>query len=163
MPCPNTPWFLAYHYLRRHPVHEARFTILCVHDHAQDEIVPRLEIGREFGVRPTRYPDDSAHCFDGRIAAPEMMLRPIHSRGAGPSFESDGQDIESVVADDASTDHTTDIVAAYAASDPRIRLIRRQSASGCPLCARNDGLRAARGEYVALLDADDVSLTTRLA
>ncbi len=73
------------------------------------------------------------------------------------------RDIEIIVVDDASTDHTADVAAAHAAADPRIRLIRRQSASGRPSCARNDGLRAARGEYVALLDADDVSLPTRLA
>lgn len=72
-------------------------------------------------------------------------------------------DFEIVVVDDASTDATGPIVKAYADRDPRIRLISRSTASGRPACARNEGLRAARGRYIALLDGDDIAIPTRLA
>lgn len=71
-------------------------------------------------------------------------------------------DIEIVVIDDGSTDDTAQIVDAHARRDPRVRVIHRDVASGRPACARNDGLRAARGEYIALLDADDVATPDRL-
>jgi len=70
--------------------------------------------------------------------------------------------IEIIVVDDKSTDGTARIAEEYAAGDTRIRVIRRESASGRPACARNDGLRVARGEYIALLDADDIATPDRL-
>jgi glycosyltransferase involved in cell wall biosynthesis len=69
-------------------------------------------------------------------------------------------DWELLVVDDASTDDTPEIVERYAARDPRVRLIRR-STSGGPYVAANHGLRAARGRYLARLDADDIALPDR--
>jgi glycosyltransferase involved in cell wall biosynthesis len=70
-------------------------------------------------------------------------------------------DWELLVVDDGSTDDTVAIVEGAAASDERVRLVRR-SASGGPYAAANEGLRHARGRYVARLDADDVSVPHRL-
>jgi len=72
-------------------------------------------------------------------------------------------DIEIIVVDDGSIDQTANVAAAYAKVDPRVHLIRRESASGRPSCARNDGIKMARGRYLAMHDADDISLPTRLA
>ncbi len=62
--------------------------------------------------------------------------------------------IEIIVVDDASTDDTTAIVERLAAQDTRLRLVRLAQ-NGGPGVARNAGLDAASGEWVALLDADD--------
>lgn len=65
---------------------------------------------------------------------------------------------EVLVVDDGSTDETPDVVRAF--GDP-VRVIRQDNAG--PAVARNRGLREARGEFVALLDSDDVWLPGKLA
>lgn len=62
--------------------------------------------------------------------------------------------IEIIVVDDASTDGTAAVVEDLAARDARVRLLR-MARNGGPGAARNAGLAAAGGEWVALLDADD--------
>jgi glycosyltransferase involved in cell wall biosynthesis len=61
--------------------------------------------------------------------------------------------IEVIVVDDGSSDATSAIVKEFAARDARIRLVQ-QSNAGVG-AARNTGIRKARGEYIAPLDADD--------
>ena len=68
-------------------------------------------------------------------------------------------DFELLVIDDASHDDTAGIAASY--DDPRVRLVRLPRNVGAG-AARNEGLRAARGALVAILDADDVSYPARL-
>jgi succinoglycan biosynthesis protein ExoO len=63
-------------------------------------------------------------------------------------------DFQLVIADDKSTDRTSDIVAGYAAADKRIRHIRLPQNLG-PGGARNAALEAATGAWIAVLDADD--------
>lgn len=59
--------------------------------------------------------------------------------------------VELIVIDDGSTDSSPKILAE--ASDPRIRVLSQPNQGVCS--ARNAGLRAAHGEYIAFLDADD--------
>ncbi|MHC1789650.1 glycosyltransferase family 2 protein [Solidesulfovibrio sp.] len=68
--------------------------------------------------------------------------------------------LEVVVVDDASTDDTLAVLAAV--DDPRLRVIRRDTPGGVS-AARNTGLAAVRGAYVALLDSDDVWLPRKTA
>jgi len=68
-------------------------------------------------------------------------------------------DFELIVVDDASTDGTRAVLDSY--SDPRIRALYNASNLGQSV-SRNKAIAAARGKYVAVLDADDIALPTRL-
>jgi glycosyltransferase involved in cell wall biosynthesis len=67
-------------------------------------------------------------------------------------------DFEVIVVNDGSTDGTAAILEHYG---NRIRVVKRER-GGCS-AAWNTGIRAARGEYLAFLDADDVWLPDKLA
>lgn len=70
-------------------------------------------------------------------------------------------DLELVIIDDGSTDHSPAIGAEAARRDARVTLIRqRQAGVGAAL---NRGLSVARGRFIARMDADDVSHPDRLA
>lgn len=60
-------------------------------------------------------------------------------------------DFELLIIDDGSTDGGGAIAASY--PDTRIRVIHQQNRGVC--AARNRGIQEAKGEYIALLDADD--------
>jgi succinoglycan biosynthesis protein ExoO len=67
--------------------------------------------------------------------------------------------VEVIVVDDASSDDTRDIVAAL--DDPRVRILHLETNVGTGL-ARNAGIAAASGEWIAMLDADDRWAARRL-
>jgi GT2 family glycosyltransferase len=69
-------------------------------------------------------------------------------------------DFELIVVDDGSTDRTPEILAEAAGGDERIRMIRQPQ--GGVSRARNRGCTDAAGKYLAILDADDVAMPTRL-
>jgi succinoglycan biosynthesis protein ExoO len=71
-------------------------------------------------------------------------------------------ELELIVVDDASTDASVAIVEDAAARDRRVRLIVQPNNAG-PGAARNRGLAAARGRYVAVFDSDDLMAPDRLA
>lgn len=62
-------------------------------------------------------------------------------------------DWEAVIVDDGSTDATAAIAASAAADDSRIRLLSEPHRGAS--AARNAGIRAARGDWLLFLDADD--------
>ena len=71
------------------------------------------------------------------------------------------EDFEIVVVDDGSTDHTAQIIAELSDANPgRIRLTRQQNSGQIKAVGR--ARAEARGELLALLDADDVWLPTKL-
>lgn len=68
---------------------------------------------------------------------------------------------ELIIIDDCSQDSTARIVREYAESDPRLKLIQSKKNVG-PATARNIGIEAATGGYLALLDSDDLWLPEKL-
>lgn len=71
------------------------------------------------------------------------------------------QSIEIIVVDDASTDASAETVRRVARQDDRVRLLRRQI-NGGPAAARNMGLAAAAGRWIAVMDSDDLMHPARL-
>jgi teichuronic acid biosynthesis glycosyltransferase TuaG len=63
-------------------------------------------------------------------------------------------DWEMLIVDDGSTDGSRALAERFAAADPRIRLLDSAENRG-PAAARNAGIRAAHGRFIAFLDADD--------
>jgi glycosyltransferase involved in cell wall biosynthesis len=91
---------------------------------------------------------------------------PVYNRAryVGPAIESIlGQsytDFEILLVDDGSTDESVEVMRSY--GEPRVRVVENKKNLGLPY-TRNRGLELAQGEYIALLDSDDLSLPDRLA
>ena len=87
------------------------------------------------------------------------VVIPAHNQAAylGGAIDSVLQqsyaNLELIVVNDASPDHTNAVVARY--DDTRLKLILHEENQGLP-AARNSGMRIASGELIALLDADDL-------
>jgi glycosyltransferase involved in cell wall biosynthesis len=71
-------------------------------------------------------------------------------------------DIEIIVSDDASSDGSLDIVRRLMREDRRIRLVQSERNAG-PGAARNRAIAIATGEWIAIMDSDDLMHPTRLA
>lgn len=88
------------------------------------------------------------------------VIVPTYNRGycVNKSIESalaqTYRDLEVIVIDDGSTDNTREVIAAAFEDEPRVKYVY-QSNGGVSV-ARNHGIRLARGEFMALLDSDDI-------
>lgn len=66
------------------------------------------------------------------------------------------RNLEIIVVDDKSSDDTVRTINVFRLVDSRVRLIELPKNHGAPATPRNVGIQAARGDWIALLDADDI-------
>jgi cellulose synthase/poly-beta-1,6-N-acetylglucosamine synthase-like glycosyltransferase len=96
------------------------------------------------------------------------VVVPVHNGAAyveaaiASALSQQACDLEVIVVDDASHDQTREVVGECLHRDPRLRLVSL-AARGGPSVARNAGIAAAAGTWIAVLDADDLYLPQRLA
>jgi glycosyltransferase involved in cell wall biosynthesis len=94
-------------------------------------------------------------------SAPEVTVviptrnrsRMVREHALASALAQEDVSLEVVVVDDASTDDT--VAALAAMPDERVRVVRHEQSRGAS-AARNTGIAAARGTWVALLDDDDL-------
>lgn len=102
------------------------------------------------------FAEADATILEGRHSGTVSVVIPAYNQSQflGEAIRSvitqDYPDTEIIVVDDGSTDETPLVAAQFG---ERVRYIRQRN--GGLSAARNTGIRAARGEYIALLDADD--------
>ncbi len=78
------------------------------------------------------------------------------------ALNQEGVDLELVIVDDQSSDNTVEVITRISDQDSRVRVIQLSKNQG-PAAARNAAIDAARGEWIALLDADDLYVPGRLS
>ena len=93
------------------------------------------------------------------------VIMPVYNREnfVGQAVESilsqSFEDFEFIILDDCSQDGTRDVIRSF--SDRRIRLIANPQKGSIPKL-RNQGIDLAQGEYIAVMDSDDVAMPGRL-
>ena len=87
------------------------------------------------------------------VIIPVFNVRPYLAEALDSVLHQTYEDLEIIIIDDGSTDGSSEVCAAYAEKDARIRLIRTKNRGLS--AARNTGLDCMMGEFVAFLDSDD--------
>jgi glycosyltransferase involved in cell wall biosynthesis len=110
--------------------------------------MPRARAGTAIGeVRPARAPRFS-------VVIPTHNRATLLTRAVGSVLAQSVEDLEVIVVDDGSTDHTLGVVGGI--EDPRIRYVWQPNAGLS--AARNRGAATARGRFLTFLDDDDEAL-----
>lgn len=93
------------------------------------------------------------------VVIPTYNRASLLGRSIRSVLEQTYDDLELIVVDDASSDNTSEVVLHF--SDSRIRYVRRDRNGNCP-AARNAGIIASTGKFVAFNDDDDEWLPDKL-
>ena len=105
-------------------------------------------------IRPKNFVDVPVISVVMSVYNGEKYLRESIESILGQTYKN----FEFIIINDGSTDSTREIVLSY--DDPRIYLIDNEENIGLTK-SLNKGLKIARGEYIARMDADDVSMPDR--
>jgi glycosyltransferase involved in cell wall biosynthesis len=100
--------------------------------------------------------------IDVSVVVPTRNRSALLSLALASVLRQRGVEIEVIVVDEASSDGTAEVLAAAAAGDARLRVVRHDTPRGVS-AARNRGAAEARGEWVAFLDDDDLWAPDKLA
>ncbi|MCX6188609.1 MAG: glycosyltransferase [Bacteroidetes bacterium] len=92
------------------------------------------------------------------VLMPVYNCRPFIEESVNSILNQTFADFEFLIIDDCSTDGTYEFLQSL--TDARIKLIRKEENSGISE-SLNMGIDLARGEYIARMDGDDISLVTR--
>ena len=99
------------------------------------------------------------------MAASVSIILPVYNRSSSLEYsmrsvlDQSYRDLELIVVDDASSEDLKPIVEGF--EDHRVRYIRRDENGGAS-AARNTGLAAAKGKFIAFQDSDDLWLPNKL-
>ena len=99
--------------------------------------------------------------MDFSVIMPAYNVSRIIERAIRSALAQTLPPLEILVIDDCSTDDTVEVVRALAREIPSLRVLSTPVNSG-PAAARNVGLRAAKADWIALLDSDDAWKPGRL-
>jgi glycosyltransferase involved in cell wall biosynthesis len=91
------------------------------------------------------------------VVVPVYNAEPFVAAALDSVLAQDYEPIEVIAVDDGSTDSSAAVVKLY----PQVRYIHQENAG--PSAARNVGVEAAQGEFVAFVDADDIATPNKLS
>jgi glycosyltransferase involved in cell wall biosynthesis len=94
------------------------------------------------------------------VVIPTHNRRELLGRTLASVLAQSSVDLEAIVVDDGSSDETPRFLEVL--DDDRVRIVRNQPAKGVA-SARNGGIAAARGEWIAFCDDDDLWAPDKLA
>lgn len=103
-----------------------------------------------------------SHRLDVSVVIAAYNAAAFLAGAVASALAQEGVSLEVIVADDASSDDTVAVAGALASADGRVRVLATET-NGGPACARNRAIAVARGDWIAVLDADDRFLPGRLA
>lgn len=107
----------------------------------------------------TTWCDDKSLVLEGKMNPKISIIIPVYN---GEAFiekcmksilMQTMQELQIIVVDDGSTDHTYEILRKMAVDDTRIEIIHQKNCGVAK--ARNKGLSSARGEWIMFVDSDD--------
>ena len=133
---------------------------LLVKEHKEDGLVVKAYVNTQKGKMVVAksalvYPDEK---FQGSplvsIVIPAYNAEASIVRCIDTVLAQSFADLEIVIVNDGSTDHTPDILDWYACNYPNITVIHQQNAG--VQAARNAGIICAKGEYTGFVDSDDM-------
>ena len=101
----------------------------------------------------------SSHRPEISVVIPTRNRRRLFALALASVLDQRGVRLEVIVVDEASTDDTAAMV--HAIADPRVHVVRHDVPLGMT-AARNRGIAAATGEWIAFLDDDDIWVPDKL-